>query len=772
MININNINQMKTVLWLLALSLMLVSFQAKPGNALPDTEKVPALVRKSNVVYDSASFQTGIPLVPLYIANGVVGGSFDHLGFQNTPNKGTPNGRTVFGYNGHYYMDKPTTRQVQLPLAWITAGFADGYPFVNMMDARNYRQELDIYNGVLTTSYNLLGSTKITAFAHQTIPNLFVMKIDRQSDEPGKEMVLTINCETHKTQQSHIEWKPEPVKLTFDIQGNKAEVVSSTNMVDTRWSLVVDNGNEITLSENNLQVHLNDGENIIRFIIHKKATKNELHSDASYDQLLASHTNEWEENWGRSWIDFPDDRAHHIWNRANYYNLSNFPITPEKALIPTGMNTNIWGFTFPQDVYYVVENLSRTGHFDRYEKSMQYWLKILPEVKKYSKRIMDIDGGYYPWTPPFDKWDEYEKEGVVSTDSYQIHNPAYVAAMVWHYYQRTGDRDFLEKYFPIMEEVWRFYSQVLHKNERGTYDVFHHAATSQDENFREIDAKNYLDASMSAEYTLRNYLLAAEKLGTANPELVQIAQNIKRAGLERDALLNQYGYYNTFEGDDRPKNSQKHPVQLNAITFVPMADHGMAQHSLTAWKNRYDLTEMARKPISQGWTYAAFALSSSRMGNPEGLNSDLNAIQYMAHADPRWVQFYEYTFWERITLHTAYYFVTHGLYQQALSDALVQDWQGFTDIFACILPQWAYQRFSFKGLYTLGGVSVDGVWDNGRYRIVLNPNGANELPIRISGGTGNISISGAKSDIRTIQTGERLLLVFDGNNPVVLSNNW
>lgn len=764
---------MKHIFWMIAISTLFASGEINPDKIslyFPEKEDVPELVRKSNIVYDSSTFQSGIPLVPPYIANGVLGGSFDHLGFQHTPNKGTPNGRTVLGYNGHYYMHKPSTRQAQLPLAWITSDFVDGFPFLNMMDTRNYRQELDIYTGVLTTSYNLFGETKITAFAHQTIPNLFVMKIDRQSNEPGKELVITINCETHKTQQN-VDWLPETVNLSFDIKENRADVVSSTNMVNTRWSVLVDNESSITLSGNNLKIHLNDGENILRFIVHRDEAADESITSHTYDELLASHKKEWEDNWERSWIDFPEDRAHHIWNRANYYNLSNFPVTPEKALIPTGLNTNIWGFTFPQDVYYVVENLTRTGHFERYEKSMQYWLDILPEVKKYSQRIMGIDGGYYPWTPPFAMWDEYEKEGVVGTDSYQIHNPAYVAAMVWHYYLRTNDKEFLEKYFPIMEEVWRFYSQILHKSDRGTYDVYHHTATSQDEAFRNTDSKNYLDASLSAEYTLRNYLLAAEILDNGDVELIEKAKEIKQAGLEREALLNEFGYYNTFEGDNRPKNSQKHPVQLNAITFVPMSDHGMESPSVTAWENRYDLTKHARKPISEGWTYAAFALSSSRMGSPDGLNSDLHAIQYCAQADPRWVQFYEFTFWERYTLHTAYYFVTQGLYQQALSDALVQDWQGFTDIFATVLPQWEKQRFSFKGLYTLHGVSVDGVWDNGRFRIVLNPNGADQLLIRISDGTGEIKVSGAKNDVNTIQTGEKVLVIFDGNNPIVLSNN-
>ncbi len=552
------------------------------GPLMPEGEELSTIIRKSNVVYDSASFQTGLAHIPLYLSNGIVGGSFDHMGFQSMPNKGVPNGRTVLGYIGHYYMHGPTTRQAQLPLAWIGAEFADGSSVLNMMDTRNYRQELDIYNGVLTTSYNLHGDTRIIAFAHHSIPNLFIMKIDRQSDSPDKEMLININCRGDLTQQSSIQWPPEPVTLKFEINGNTARVVSSTNMVNTSWTVTSDN--DITLLGEQLQIRLKDGENIIRFQVDRDDVDGKGALDLSFDDLLASHMAEWSANWQRSWIDFPEKRAHHIWNRANYYNLSNFPVIPEKALIPTGMNTNIWGFTFPQDVYYVVENLLRSGHFDRYEKSMKYWLDILPEVQKYTERIMKLEGGYYPWTPPFEKWDEFEKDGVVSTDSYQIHNPAYVAAMIWHLYQRTGNSGFLSEYFPIIEEVWRFYTQILHKNEeRGTYDVFHHTATTQDEAFRDIDLKNYLDASYSAEYTARNYLAAAEITGKADERLTGLARSILDSGLERDALMTGRGYYGTFEGDDRPKNSQKHPVQLNAVTFVPMGDMGMALSILMNW---------------------------------------------------------------------------------------------------------------------------------------------------------------------------------------------
>ena len=182
------------------------------------------------------------------------------------------------------------------------------------------------------------------------------------------------------------------------------------------------------------------------------------------------------------------------------------------------------------------------------------------------------------------------------------------------------------------------------------------------------------------------------------------------------------------------------------------------------------LTTEAKKPVSHGWTYAAFSLASSRLGNPRGLARDLSAAQYCAHADPRWIQFYEFTFWERWTLNTAYYFPTHGLYQQAFTDALVQDWRGFIDLFACVLDTWKDTSFSFKGIYTLNGISVDGIWDHGKISVILNPNGAREIELRVSEELGTIAASGQKNHIRSFSGVDIVTLVFDGNTPVVLSN--
>ncbi len=724
-----------------------------------------AIIRKSNIIYDSASFQSGIPLVPPYLSNGIIGGCFDHTGFQHLPKTGTPQGRTVLGYAGHYYMHPQTTRQAMLPLAYITAGFKDGSSLLNMMETSGYKQELDIYSGVLTTEYDLFGKTKITSFAHQTIPGLLVMKIDRRASDPDKYLVLQINCQTAATQSSW-PWKPDSSLIDMKLVEGRVEITSTTNMVETKWKVTANA--DFKIDGSTLQVELSEEETVLKIWVPRDDYPENQVTDQSYSELYQSHINSWHSNWERSWVSLPEERGNHIWNRGNYYNLSNFPVVPTKALIPTGMNANVWGFTFPQDVYYVAENLLRSGHFERYKLSMQYWLDILPEVLRYSKRIMEVEGGFYPWTPPFDQWDEFEKNGVVGNDSYEIHNPVYVAAMVWHYYQRTNDLEFLEKYFPIIKEVWRFYSNVSHANDKGTFDVNHHHAAGQDEANKLPSSKNLLCASYSAEYAARLYHNAIQLFPDQDSELKARVQKILDKGYERGELLNDYGYYATYEGDNRPPNSQKHPVQLNAVTFVPMADRAQETPLLKAFENRYYLTTQAQKPVSHGWTYAAFALASSRLGQGESFARDMTAPQFCAQADPRWIQFYEYTFWERWTVHLAYYFVTHGLYQQAYTDALVQDWRGYVEVFAALMPDWKEDSIDFKGITTINGITIDGHRNDGHLRLVIHPNGASTISLKVSSFEGDLNISGDAETLGKIPAGRLVTIELDPEKEVVI----
>ena len=757
---------------LLVGAVLLLCRCADKQNGESNYEWLAKIVGRGNVTYTMPELQTGAPHVPLLVSNGVVGACFDHMGFQSRPTTGSPEGRTVLGYVGHYAREEGS-RQIQFPIAYIEAGFADGSSILNLMDCNDYRQELNIYNGVLTTEYNLFGETKIEAFAHQWDVNLFLMRIDRKTEVAGKEIVLKINCETSVAQNRDFIWHVPPVKLQVRTEGNRAYITSTTNLSATEW--IVDGDNPVTFENNVLSIPLLKERNTLK-IAFRRDDCAEVDSLLAlpFDELKESHTDRWNNIWQMSWVDLPDDRAQKIWTRMKYYTLSHFPVVEEKPLIPTGLNANIWGFTFPQDVYYVAENLSRLGRFDRSAKALDYWLRVLPEVQRYTRRIMNVDGAFYPWTPPFTDWDSYEADGVVSPDSYELHNPAYVLAMAWHHYRRSAYMPDLKKYFPIIEEVARFYVAISEPNKKGTYDVYHDNSRGQDE-ASTVDGKlrNLLCASYSAEYSLRAYIEAAELLGReADEVLLARAKEISLKGYDREELLRPEGWYVTYLGDTRPNGKQKHPVQLNPIAYLPMPDlTDENSPAVKAWQNRYELVDDAKKPLTLGWTIGEFALASCRMRDAEAVEKDLSAIQLCRGADPRWIQFYESSFWEGWHLNKSYYFPMMALYLQMYTDALVQDWRGYVDLFPCLLKGWADSEFSFQGITVLGGASVDGEWKKGKFRVTLLPTDfSQEIVVRVTPEVGTIKATGQKEGASTFQPGEVVRFTFNELDVIVLEN--
>ena len=733
-------------------------------------ENIASIVRRGNVVYDMEELQTGHPHVPLLVSNGIVGACFDHMGFQSRPNTGTPEGRTVLGYIRHYERHE-TSRQIQFPIAYISARFADGSSVLNLMDCKNYKQELDLYTGILTTEYDLFGKTKIQTFAHQSAPNIFLMQIAREADLPEKNLILEINCETSKCQNNDFLWPVQPVKVCVKTEGNRAYITSSTNISTTKW--IIDGDNPVAFANNILTIPLSKKNNTIKIVFEREDTPQAQQLlEQTFETLKRTHEKEWAEIWKTSWVNLSDERAQKIWTRMKYYAVSHFPLIEEKPLIPTGLNGNIWGFTFPQDVYYVAENLPRLGHIDRSEKALDYWLRILPEVQKYTQRIMNVDGAFYPWTPPFTQWDSYEKDGVVAPDSYELHNPAYVLAIAWHHYQRTGNKETLEKYFPIIEEVARFYINITQSNTKGTYDIYHDNSRGQDEaSTTDGKLRNLLCATYSAEYSLKTYRQAAQILGKSDTTLLEKATQIISKGYDREPLKRKEGWYATYLGDTRPNGKQKHPVQLNPIAYLPMPEHAQANSpAVKAWQHRYELTADAEKPITLGWTIGEFALASCRMKDPQAVEKDLSAIQLCRGADPRWIQFYESSFWEGWHLSKAYYFPMMALYLQMYTDVLVQDWRGYTDLFPCLFKDWEKTKFTFHGIHVNGGTMIDGAWDNGKIQVTLTPLGAHTIELHVTPAIGTIRAEGQKEGPATFEPGERVLFTFDGEKSIRLYN--
>jgi hypothetical protein len=79
------------------------------------------------------------------------------------------------------------------------------------------------------------------------------------------------------------------------------------------------------------------------------------------------------------------------------------------------------------------------------------------------------------------------------------------------------------------------------------------------------------------------------------------------------------------------------------------------------------------------------------------------------YVDPDWIQIYE----SSDSLGSAFYVTSHGLYLQALNDAVVSDYWGSVQIGAACPDEWREVRFARLRTYDGGihsGARVGGEW--------------------------------------------------------------
>jgi hypothetical protein len=749
-------------------------------------------VRRGNVRYDLGFFQTGHEFVPPHLANGWIGGCFDEFGFPSKPNQGYDQGRRHFGYAKHYRRWHNGGHNLA-SLLYMVASRPGGHE-LGLADLTVYRQELDLYTATLTTAWDDGSHYRIRSFASFAIPELFEMAFDCRLTAPGDTLAIRIEFDTaaadnHGTPH-HEPDATEPPRLAFEpcetvsdsarnsssASGCGWRVRSATNCRETEL-VVAGAGLTIERDGTALVVTVPSGKSVLRFLI----LDDELAGDArdALDILArrsASFRREHRRAAARFWEDSgnifpPAGPAAKIWLRSKYYLAASFAPFSGHIQVPTGLNGNIWRHGFPQDNYYGTENLPRLNLLDLARAQMPYWLDNLDAVKRYTRRIADRDGAFYPWIPPFENWDDFEKDGPTNRDAFEFHNSAYVAAMPWHYYLATLDRPFLEKHFPIIEEVARFYLSLTVAGPDRGFIVSHPLARSQDEASGENDAiERPLCCTWSAIYTLRAYREACGILGrTDGNVLLCRAEEVLAAGYDLGPLQRPEGMLRAYANDTRPLGQQKHPVQLNPIAYLPMADWMDDSRVRTAWARRYDLTSHARQPHSPGWTLAEFALASARMRSGADLAHDLRQIQPARLADPMFIQFYESSDRLGWSHKKAYYFTTHGLYLQAITDAVVQDCRGILDLFAALLPEWETDTIRFSKIRTRGALRVSGVWRRGAFRVTIEPERDVTMPVRVSRDVRGIRMEDADGAIvREFDGGQEVSVNFRAGQTVTL----
>lgn len=633
--------------------------------------------------------ENGDDFLNLYLGNGRFGACVDRWGLMNNGARGQKKfspGNTFFMHADHWHRGA-WGLDYWLPLARLM--FAHGEPPPPKM----YTQELRILHGYAHTEIDWSDlSLTIVSYFHPTRRDLFAFHISYEVQGKGAMPALLLAPETdiRTHYDQHLTGRGESIVRDEDFWIARVSAGSASSVLGLR---VISNDGRAILAPGNdgceIQFTGRSGRHLLLIGAANAARESELvaemHAVGSAADLLDESIEGWHARWGDAEVTIPDDNLQALFERSHYYVLASSAPEVRSPPAPMGWSGNGWPFHFPQDVSYIHPALLRLGHVDIAKSWVEFYRGQLETMQAMTARIYKTQGAMWAWEFPIGPNSEILRDGAPNPFQFEIHNAAYPARMAREAAQYLRDPKWsAEIAWPIVRESARFFASILQREADGKWSAHVVPSMGQDE-MGGKDAKNYLCALFSAQYSLQTALAMSRKLGLSDPDFEKWSA-ILRDGLAFNCLLSSNGIYVTCEGQlgTQQLGKQKHPVQLNPLTFLPLGEDFDNAPLRAAYAAREDLCAGAKEKFYHGWTLAAFWLATSHAHEGDSLQRELANALPAQYVDPEWIQIYETSG----AKHSPYYVTSHGLYLQAITDALVSDHWGATELGAAIPATW------------------------------------------------------------------------------------
>jgi len=664
-------------------------------------------VRAGDVVREQWPLEMGDHL-NLYLGSGRCGACFDAWGlmgngYKNTPRESQSNTTLTHAdhvHRGAFGLD------YWLPVARLL--WADGPPD----PPQHYRQELSLFDGRLRTEMAWPGlRIVLTATFHTDRRDLLSVHVayDAHADDAMPPLMLAPETDVHTHYGQHLTGDVGTLDLTAEppswycrLKMGTADTVVALRVLPTVG------GVELRPADDGMGIHFRGSRGRHLLLIGSSAAAQAAALEAEMgmaqvpEQFLAEAAQAWHKRWGTAWLHVPVREYQALWARSLYYVLCSYAPDVRSPAPPCGWSGNGWPFHFPQDVSYIHPALLRLGHLDIARSWVDFYRGYLDTMRDYTRRVYKADGAMWAWEFPISPDSKLLTDESPNWCQFEIHNAAYPARMARETSLYLRDPAWTrEVAFPVVEESARFFGSILHKEDDGSWGIAIEPSFGQDE-MGGHNGRNYLCALFSAQYALTTALAMADELEQWD-DCFDHWRAILSDGLAFGRLHDEAtDLLVTCEGLDGTEQlgKEKHPVQLNPLTFLPLGKP--FGHAVRAYQRRYELCAGVRDRHYHGWTLAAYWLAAAHMGDAEGLLHELGQALPGRYVDADWLQIYETSGSHGLP----FYVTSHGLYLQALNDAMVTDYWRWIQVGAACPDVWREARFA--GLHAADGRILSG----------------------------------------------------------------
>ncbi len=610
-------------------------------------------------------------------------------------------------------------------------------------DIEDYDSFIDYRRSTLGFDYTLKGVAKISVRRYFSLVNRYMMHTDITVEPLTDGITLTFECEVYDNSDGKT---PNDVTAVFPVTreeyNGRPVLVSNTTRGAAYMTLVSPTAEPRDGDARTLALDFDCAKTATHsistvLVSHRDTTDYGSVIDGviatSDEDAYSAHVAAWE----RFWLDTATTvTGYDIFDKfiircAYTLRCSADNVAGDVPLQPMGLSSSrTWAFCFPQDYLWMYESYLGTNRLDLAAATADYWLENLDQAIAYTKKYFNTKGAFWPW-----QTSTYDYSPLLSPETYgpygyQLHNAAYPLRMVHLYWKFSNDSSYLERALPLVYQVAEFYQGISTLTDSGKYEIHFTPCLGQDE-FGGFNRKNYFCCMTSAIWTIH---AAIEMYRAAGKEPEASWLDIEGRGYNVDLLVTDDGFLATYEGGPGTNPKQKHPVQLNAIVTLPVAEFYGREEFKNVYRLREKISIHSEYNYWTGWSLGTMLVASARMRDAAGFSHDLrmlleNPYSNRPQIDKKFLQAIESG--GITTLNIRYFHTVMALFVTATTELFSQYYDGKCTLLPTIITS---TRMAFDNVLTPFGFTVSGEVENGCAELSLSVTDSREVHLALGDG--------------------------------------